>query len=334
MKKYSYHVGIDVSKKKLDATVLRCKDMNMLKHMVVGNSEEGILTLLRFLRDSAIPAKAVLFASEFTGVYTYCLSAALLQHKLDYWAINSLDIKRSAGIVRTKNDRSDSKGIAEYSIRNLDKLRLLPHSCKEVLQLRLLFSERSKLIKSLSAFDITKENKGFMSGEIFISVEELNAEVILALRAMIKKVDAKMLDIVKQNELLSRLVGLITTVPGIGTLTALYFVITTNAFENFDSWRKYACYAGVAPFEYASGTSVKRPSRVHHFGNKKMKSLLNMCAMASIRHDSQIRQYYKKKKGEGKHSRVIFNNVKCKLISRVFAVVRRGTPYADVFGYA
>ncbi len=54
-----------------------------------------------------------------------------------------------------------------------------------------------------------------------------------------------------------------------------------------------------------------------------------MCAMTSMKHDAQLKQYYQKKKAEGKNSMLILNNIRCKLISRVFAVISRGTPYID-----
>ena len=53
-----------------------------------------------------------------------------------------------------------------------------------------------------------------------------------------------------------------------------------------------------------------------------------------LRNDQEISKYYARKKEEGKKSGVVFNAIKNKLIQRVFAVVKRGTPYVKIMTYA
>ena len=65
-----------------------------------------------------------------------------------------------------------------------------------------------------------------------------------------------------------------------------------------------------------------------------MKSLLQMCAMTTLKYDPQLKEYYIKKKEEGKNSMLVLNNIRCKLISRVFAVVNRETPYVNTHKFA
>lgn len=54
-----------------------------------------------------------------------------------------------------------------------------------------------------------------------------------------------------------------------------------------------------------------------------MKSLLQMCALTTLKYDPQLKEYYNKKKAEGKNAMLVLNNIRCKLISRVFAVINR-----------
>jgi len=56
--------------------------------------------------------------------------------------------------------------------------------------------------------------------------------------------------------------------------------------------------------------------------------------MTSMKHDAQLKQYYQKKKAEGKNYMLMLNNMRCKLISRDFAVISRGTPYVDTHKFA
>ncbi|MFT3919100.1 transposase [Cloacibacterium sp.] len=90
------------------------------------------------------------------------------------------------------------------------------------------------------------------------------------------------------------------SISGIKEQTSLYLIIATKGFAAFENWRKFACHSGVAPFEYSSRSSVKGKTKVNHLANKKMKSLLQMCAMTSIKYDAQLKEYYHKKKAEGK----------------------------------
>jgi hypothetical protein len=73
---------------------------------------------------------------------------------------------------------------------------------------------------------------------------------------------------------------------------------------------------------------------VHPLADKKLKSLLNMCAIVAIRHDKELKTYYERKVKEGKSKMLVINNVRCKLIARVFAVINRKTPFINTFKFA
>ena len=116
--------------------------------------------------------------------------------------------------------------------------------------------------------------------------------------------------------------------------TAVYLIISTKGFDAFDNWRQLACYAGVAPFPYQSGTSIHGRNKVHPLADKKLKSLLNMCAIVAVRYDKELKEYYERKVAEGKPKMLVINNVRCKLLARVFAVVNRKTPFVDTYRFA
>ena len=111
-------------------------------------------------------------------------------------------------------------------------------------------------------------------------------------------------------------------------------LVHTHTFTAFKDARQFACYCGIAPFEYASGTSIKGKTKVSHLANKKLKSLLNMAALNAVRFDSELKAYYERRVKEGKNKMCVLNIIRNKLVSRVFAVVKRGTPYVDVLKWA
>lgn len=111
-------------------------------------------------------------------------------------------------------------------------------------------------------------------------------------------------------------------------------MVYTNGFTAFEPWRKFATYAGIAPFSDESGTCRKKPKRASHMANKRVKVLLTNSATSSILHNPEMRIYYEKRISEGKSVMSTINVIRNKIVARVFAVVKRGTPYVDTLGYA
>lgn len=332
MKKYLTYVGIDVSKAKLDVNIL---DSNTLQseHFVIENTSKSIPRFLNSLRKQ-LDLQTTLFCCENTGVYTNHLATALLELKLDLWIVPAIEIKRSKGITRGKSDKSDARDIAFYSLRNIDKLKLFTLPNIDLQKLKLLYAEREKMVKAMLLLQTTIENKAFTAKEVFKEVSSLNQGLIKSIKSSICKIEARIKSIIRSNEELNKQVKLIRSVPGIGEQTSVYLLIATKGFTAFKNWRQFACYSGVAPFENTSGSSIKGRTKVNHIADKKMKALLQMCAMTSLRHDPQIKEYYNRKKAEGKNPMLVLNNVRCKIISRVFAVINRETAYVDMYKFA
>jgi len=124
-----------------------------------------------------------------------------------------------------------------------------------------------------------------------------------------------------------RVYQLATSVTGIGLQTAAYLLLYTNCFTSFNQWRQLACYAGTAPFEHSSGSSIRGRTRLSKVGNMKIKALLSNGASAAIQSENEFSSYYYRKIAQGKAKMIALNGVRNKMLSRVFSVVNRGTPY-------
>ena len=128
--------------------------------------------------------------------------------------------------------------------------------------------------------------------------------------------------LINSDEHIKRLMKIITSVPFIGKITALQIIITTNEFKDISCPKKFACYCGVAPFPKESGKIFRR-ARVSNLANKKIKSLLHMCVVGSLKSSAEFRDYYLKKIGEGKPRMAVLNALRYKLITRIFACVKQ-----------
>ena len=327
MKTFNTFAGVDISKLTIDVSVIHPSQANETLHFKADNTNNAVADLICMLQQKGICTETTLFICENTGIYTTPLITVMSSKALHCWVVPAIEIKRSQGISRGKNDKADSRMIALYGLTHQHKY--LPQSQPEtqIQQLKLLFTEREKVLKAIALFERTQENESYLPKDVFMVVNKINKQQLICLHKTLLLIERQMLTIIKQHSLLNTQYQLLISVPGIGRQTALYLIITTRSFNTFKTWRQMACYAGVAPFEYTSGTSIKGRTKVNHIADKKMKSMLQMCVLSANKYDSEIKQYYQKKKAEGKHTMLVMNNIRCKLLARAFAVINRGTSF-------
>jgi transposase len=166
--------------------------------------------------------------------------------------------------------------------------------------------------------------------ELFSSQEK----IIACFDKQIKKLDKKMEDIIQSNSKMKEQRDLMLTISGVGQQTALYLIVTTAGFTKFKNSRSYASYCGIAPFPNSSGTSIRGKTKVSSLANKKIKTLLDLAAKSAIQHNKEISLYYNKRIEAGKSRMSTINVIRNKLLARIFAVVRRGTPYVNTMKFA
>ncbi|RYE40450.1 MAG: IS110 family transposase, partial [Sphingobacteriales bacterium] len=133
---------------------------------------------------------------------------------------------------------------------------------------------------------------------------------------------------VRSDERLYQLFQWLTSVEGVGKVLALEMILATNEFISFTSPKKFACHCGVAPFKYVSGTSLNSKARVSKKANARMKRLLHMAAIASVRiKQGELKAYYERRVKEGKNKMSVLNVIRNKIIRRAFACVREQRAY-------
>ena len=332
MKNYTTYLGIDVAKLTLDYCVVT--DDQELERGQILNTEKSLNSFLKNLKKTGHKLEEMLFVFENTGIYSSLLSLVLSENELDYAQVPALEIKRSLGITRGKSDKVDAKEIAFYAKRNTDKITLSVLPEVNLQQLKIVFAEREKTIAAIKVFERTMENEMFLSKEVFGSVKSINRQTVKYLKKQLSMLDDRIKKLIREDETLYKQQQLLKSIPGIGEITSVYLLMVTKGFTAFTNGRKFACYSGVVPFEHTSGTSVKGKTRVSHLADKKMKSLLHMAALTAIKYDPELKAYYRRKKEEGKHTMLVLNNIKCKMVYRIFAVIARETSFVNLHKFA
>lgn len=326
-RKFKHFVGIDVSKKKLDFC-LRDGQGAILDQFVISSSKSG-LKKGRSILNKALGKQwdEVLFCLEHTGIYCRPFLKFADENKLNVWLQPALEIKRSVGMTRGKDDRIDAERIAEYAFRFQDKARLWEDEGKSIRELRELIALRARLKKVM--VQLTVPLGEFKSMELKTE-EKIHREgckaTIKALALEIKQAEKQINELLDDDPEISEKAKLIRSVPGIGMVTAAELIIHTRAFTTFDNARQAASYCGVAPFPNASGGFQGR-NRVSNLANKSLKKSLHMGAMAASHNDPELKAYFARKVAEGKNKMLVLNSIRNKLLRRVFAVIKRGTPF-------
>ncbi len=150
----------------------------------------------------------------------------------------------------------------------------------------------------------------------------------------IDKVERQIKKIIEEDTHLSDQVKWATSIPGVGNITALNVIVLSGELEKISEVKKFACYAGVAPFEHSSGTSVRGKTRVSRMANLNMKRLLHLAAVSAIQHCDDLKRFYERKVAEGKSKMSVINAVRNKLISRIFVCIKNKRVYQKDYKHA
>lgn len=322
-----YYVGIDVSKATLDWAVFDGKIIVMQTQSP--NSEVGIKAAVKLIKalPGFIPQDSIV-CLEHTGIYNAIILSQLAIFSFPIWLESSLQIKKAGGLQRGKSDRIDAQRIAEYAFRFRDRMRLWQPPRQLLQDLTNLSSLRQRLLSVRSQLQQPiDEQVGFINSKSQKLLVKNCQASLKAINTDLEHVDHQINMLIQQDEQLNQLFNLMTSIPGIGLVTATEVVLATNEFKAIDDPKKLACHAGVAPFEYQSGSSVRGKTRVNQHARKRLKSLFHLAAMSAIRSKGELRDYYLRKVADGKNKMLVLNAVRNKIIHRIFAVIRRGEKY-------
>ena len=322
-------IGIDVSKAKFDLALIKDCDKEHVIQAVFENTQKGIRTMTRFLeKECQIQLSDTLFCMEFTGIYCSPLTTFMTEKECNVWLEMPVNIIRSLGLQRGKNDRVDARRIALYAYKNKEDVKLWKPQRDAILKLRDLLSLRERLISSRKALMAPIDELIAMGDKNGAARVRKGCKMTLSsIDKEIEQIDKDLDDTVKDDPQLKELYNLATSVPGVGKYTALFMICFTNEFSIYNNPKQLACYCGVAPFEHSSGSSVKGRTRVSHMANKVLKRMLHMGAMSVITRDPELRDYYQRKIALGKNKMLVINAVRNKIIHRLCAVIKRGYEY-------
>lgn len=218
--------------------------------------------------------------------------------------------------------------MADHAMRFHDKKRLVGPGTLAVMELKQLLSFRRRLVVDQQRHQAYKsEVYPHVGKDLRTDLSAYSSRRLTQLKTMIKRTDAQIKAMVLADPVMAKQYQLLLTVERVGPVLAAHFLAATEAFTRLCAPRKLACHAGVSPHEHSSGSSIHGKARVSHKADKRLKHALHMAVLGVAQGRGELGDYYKRKVAAGKSPRNVFNAVRNKVIHRVCAVIKRGTPF-------
>ena len=335
------YFGVDVSKNWLDVAYYNGVTIDWKGgHIRVDNNLHGFIQIGKWLKKLNAEKDCALFCMEYTGLYSQGFRLWLEKEGIKYGMVQPRKMHRfepdlgeqERALDRIKTDEADSYRIAMYCEKHCRKIRSSPSKLpgEAFFKLKRLLAERKQYAKHTVLY---KQQLHDISTYDTDGSRERKQRELEHLKKMIAQTDAEIHQILKEDSRLHRNYELLYSVRGIGLVVALETIILTENFTSITNPRKYACYIGIAPAKKESGISVRGGEHVSKKGFTQAKADLSIACLTALTRDPNIKAYWERKKAEGKHTGVVLNAIKFKMVLRMFAVIKRQKPFVEIDGY-
>lgn len=316
----SAFVGIDVSKATLDIAI---RQDNRSEHFQVSNDLVGFQTLQAQL--SHVP-EVVMVALEASGRYGDGAAHFLVKQGYQVSYLNpKLTHRFSQKNLRyNKTDVHDAHSIAHFAQLHQPSVWHAPSPEQSVLQQR---SRRLEALKKMQQQERNRLKSGLDDPFILAQIQAL----IQHFETLIQQTQSAMQDLIRQNAALKTQFKLLTSIKGIGKVTAQLFLAEIGDIQRFPSVKQLTAFIGLDAQDYQSGTSVKKPSRISKQGNARLRAALYMPALTAMRYNPACHHLNQRLEAKHKPPKVRIVAVMKKLVHQIYGVLKSQTPFNPYF---
>lgn len=286
-------VGIDVAKDELVVcfTLLQ-EDLFQEKKWTkpFSNNVKGFKSMMALVNKTKVSDAPVCYVSEATGVYheamaffladAGCTVHIVLPNKIANF-FRSLEVK-------SITDFTCAEAIAAFGFRTLDPWHKPDATYKK---LKHLTRERGQIVEERTLVKNQLHAEKAQAEPYPGTIERLNVRIKI-LNKQEKEVLKEIHQIISDSAKIKAQVELMTSIPGIGQLTAATILAETNGFDLIRNKKQLTSYAGLDVKEKLSGTSVHGKPRISKRGNKQLRKSLHLPALAAIRHEAQYKNIF------------------------------------------
>jgi len=301
------YVGIDISKEKCNLCFR--SGLEIVREEECSNDVKALKKAFKAaLKVLGASLEEVLVCAEYTGRYIYPLTVACQELDIFLW----LD---------------DAYRYSDKAVRYC-----IPDAA--LVSMKNLLSDREFLLidKKRYQSQLTDQKKYMAPGD-FKHKSSRWKKVIKSIDEQIAAIDAEIESLIAADPVLTRQKELLVSIDGIGERIAINMIVVTGGFTRFENARQFCSFAGLTPYKYDSGTSVRSKAKISKRANQTMKTLLHLSAVnvATRMKSGEYKDYYERKLKEGKHVMCILNVLRAKLVHRMFSVIKRDTEYTKEY---
>ena len=318
-----FPLGIDVSKSKFDVALLL--DGSKLHHRVFLNSPAGFQQLSTWLSKRKV--NSVHACMEATGTYSEALALYLLDAGHTVSVVNPAIIKAftKTEMTRTKTDKTDASLIARFC--HLHQPPAWAPPPPEISELQALLRRLEALI-DMRQQEVNRLAAGIQAESVKNSV----TDHIAYLDEQVAQTQSLIKDHIDQNPSLRQQRDLLSSIPGIGDLTAAKLLSEIIDINHYESARQVAASAGLVPRHNESGSSVRGRAKLCKAGTPRLRKALYFPAIVATQHNPVIKAFSERLRERGKCPMQIIGAAMRKLIHIAYGVLKSGKPFDPNYG--
>jgi transposase len=316
-------LGIDISKKDFYVSLLT--EIRATKPKKFTNNTEGFESLHNWLRQQNVVELHA--CMEATSIYGEALAEFLYGAGFQVSVVNPTRIKGFAKseLLRTKTDSVDAALIARFCAAM--KPSLWTPTAPEVKELQALLRRLESVTEMMSC----EQNRLETATPTVAALTQSHLDYLQQQQQLIKKLISDHFD---QHPHLKQQRELLTSIPGIGDLTASILLAEIGDVSDYDNARQLAAYVGLTPCERTSGTSVKGKTRLSCTGNVRLRKALYMPAVVAMRHNPLLKAMSERLLGRGKVKMQVIGALMRKLVHLAFGILKSQKPFDPNYAIA
>jgi len=330
MKVIKQNVGIDVSKETLAVCIVMMYENLSVKvkgSKTFANNKSGFKQMLTWVLSKRTPEICLSFTMEPTGVYYENLAYFLYAQNEIIHVVLPIRAKRYAESLPgdSKTDKLDAKALGRMGVeRKLDVWQIETPIYKDIKQLT---RERDALIKERTNVKNRLHALLNSANPYKKSLRRLKG-LIKYLDKQIKAIEGDIQELVISDEWLSKKVEQITSIPGVGLLTAVIVIAETNGFALIKSIKQLVSYAGLDVKIRESG-AWKGKSKISKKGNVHIRKALYFPAYTNMKHSNNYLGLYSRIFAKKQKSLIAATATQKKLLGLIYTLWKNETVYIE-----